>query len=199
MGLWNSIEQLTRLNSWLQIAIIGFGILTGIFGAASYIVNNRKNSLESTKEENFKKNVKQLEERVSDIKSLPFRELTIEQKKYIINNLTGSNKINILFVRNKSKESQQYSLQFEEIFKSLGWKVEHYLPLSSSREILPAVIAVNENNKNLLEFSKLKDTFKRAGLLFKFDEFRGNFNHQIIFDVGVIPANDYQAVLDKID
>lgn len=199
MGFWNSIEQLVKLNNWLQIALVFFGILTGFFGAASFIVSNKKNSLESIKELNFKEKVGDIDERTSDIKSLQNRYLTETQAELIKNALNNTQKIKILAVRNNSKESQQYSKQIEDILKSAGWEIEHFLPVTNLREVSSPVIALNENIKKLKEFDLLKNALKNAGLPFKFDEFNMDNKYHIILDVGIIPANEYQTLIDKIN
>ena len=53
MEFWNSAEILGKINTYLQIFLVGFGIATGLVGAASFFVGHRKTSLDALHEERF--------------------------------------------------------------------------------------------------------------------------------------------------
>ncbi|GAJ01584.1 unnamed protein product, partial [marine sediment metagenome] len=173
---------------------------TGLVGATSFIVGYRKSHLESIKENLNQQRVTNIDERTSELKFLPNRTLTDEQIQIIRNALSNTNKVSVLAIRSNSKESQQYSRQFEDLFSEVGWEVEHFLPMSSIREVSNPKMGLNSKIENLEEFDKLKQALEDAELPFQFDQFESDtIKQQIIFDVGIIPANDYQTILDKIN
>lgn len=224
MEIWNSIEQLTKINNLLQIGLVIFGILAGMIGAASFIVANRKEHLQKVEESNFQKKVSVIDKRTNAINDLLNRSLTEKQKaingdgrtiekndlqnrrltekqKAILKKaLQNTSAVNVLAIRGNSKESQQYSKQIEDILIEAGWNVKHFLPLGSLREISSPTIAINVNKKGLKEFETLKKTITEASLQFHFDEFESeNIEQEIILDVGIIPLNEYQTLIDKIN
>ena len=200
METWNSIEQLTKINNLLQIGLVIFGILAGVVGAASFIISNRKGNLEKVEERKFQQKVSNIDERTMEMSNLQFRNLTENQKTILRKALQNTNATSVLAIRGNSKESQQYSKQIEDILIEAGWNVEHFLSTSSFREISNSTIGINSNSVGLNEFEILKKAIEEANLKFRFDEFESNnIKHEIILDVGIIPANEYQAIIDKIN
>jgi ABC-type metal ion transport system substrate-binding protein len=200
METWNSIGQLTKINNLLQIGLVIFGILVGVIGAASFIVVNRKGDLEKIEEKKFEQKVSNIDERTIEMSELADRNLTENQRAVFRKALQNTKAINVLAVRGNSKESQQYSKQIEDLLIEAGWSVEQFLPMNTFREISSSTIGINTNAIGLNEFEILKKTIEATGLKFRFDEFESkNIKQEIILDVGIIPANEYQTLLDKIN
>jgi hypothetical protein len=200
METWNSIEQLTKANNLLQIGLVIFGILTGIAGAASFVVTNRKEHLQKIEERNFQKKVSDIDERTIEMSDLQNRSLTENQKAIIKKALQDTKSISILAILGNSKESQQYSKQIENLLIEAGWNVKHFISTNSLREVSSPTIAINVSAKGLREFEILKTVMTNAGLSFRFDEFESdNIKQEIIIDAGIIPANEYQTIIDKIN
>jgi len=199
MEFWNSADQLGKINAYLQMALVAFGIATGLIGAASFIASYRKDSLLASEEAKFKEQVGSIDKRTSDIKSLTTRHLSKEQAEALRTALIGSKKMKVLAIRHNSKESQQFASEIEAVLKSVGWEVEHFIPFTRSRDVSSPAIGLNQNIPVLTEFESLKQGLEKAGLPFKAGTFVGDTKYQISVDAGIIPANDYQSLIDKIN
>ncbi len=199
MEFWNSIDQLSKLNNYLQVALVSFGILTGIIGATSFALSHRKTILEAKANSQFKKKVETIDERTDDVRQLKKRNLSEEQIEFLKNRLQGTGKIKVLAIRHISKESQGYSIQIEKVFESVGWTFEQLLPTSDLRKVSPPRIGRNSKIPNSNAFDALKKALKELGLPFLAGEFEYNVEFEISLDAGVIPANEFQAIIDKIN
>jgi hypothetical protein len=200
MEFWHSPDLLSKMNTYLQVALVFFGVATVLIGAASFIVSHRKASLEGTQGIVFKKQVESIDGRTSGVKVLVWREFTKEQSDTFVAALKNSNMIEVLAVRNNSKESQHYSAQIEKAFETVGWRIERFLPPTDLRKVISPTIGINDSVGELPEFNALKQAIESAGLPFTFDEFKNaNLRQPIILDVGIIPANEYQSLIDKIN
>lgn len=199
MDFWNSPEQLGKINQSLQFALVVFGVITGLIGAASFVVGHRKDSLLSAREIHFKQQVKEIEKRTSDVRPLQGRRLTKEQKGVLSTALSNMGPVQVLAIRHNSKESQQYSSEIEAALKEAGWTVEHFLPMTRNRDACGACIGLNENINSLPAFDALKETLAVLGLEFEVGVFQGKSKYQISLDAGIVRANDYQSLIDRIN
>ncbi|CUA97770.1 hypothetical protein [Comamonas thiooxydans] len=198
MEFWNSAEQLGKINQHLQLALVVFGIITGLVGAASFVVSQRKDAVAAAQESKFKGEVKDLKQRTTDIQPLHQRHLTKEQREQLAKSLTGARPMNVIAFRHNSKESQQLSSEIESVLKSVGWTVHHFCPSTSARDVCAPHIGIHENLADNQEFNMLSKALTEIGFEFKTSRFSFNPKYQIGLDAGVIAANDYQALMDKI-
>ena len=127
MELWNSIEQLARLNNYLQVSYVIVGILAALLVASSFVVGHRKDSLEGLQRKSQKEVLKNIDVRTKDVKPLVQRRLPEKHKRRILDKISTIKNTKILIITNNSKESMIYSRQFEGIFLKAGWNVEHFL------------------------------------------------------------------------
>ncbi len=199
MEFWNSAEQLGKINQQLQFALVLFGIITGLIGAASFVVSHRKETLEAAQDATFKGEVKKLEQRTASIRPLPQRHLTNGQREHLAKSLGGAGPINVIAFRHNSKESQQLSSEIESVLKSVGWTVHHFCPATSARDVHTPHLGVHDDIAALPEFDMLFRGLTEIGFDFKVSPFSFDSNYQIGLDVGVLAANDYQAIVDKIN
>lgn len=206
MFFWNSIEKLDTLNTITQGFAVVLGIIAGILGLISFIFSVRKSSLEKKAEVIREQRINAIDttttdikERTAQIKELEFRRLTKEQIEQISIEIKKMPKHSILFCRNNSKESQSLTMIFESIFKKAEWKIDMFFPATSLREVSGFRIGYNDDS--------IKEDVENIGKIIKsktgFDVYVGGITgelggYQIMFDVGIIPANEYQSIMDKV-
>jgi len=102
-----------------------------------------------------------------------------------------------MIVRNNSAESQTFSQQLERALSAAGWKLQHALP-GNLRKPVPFRVGRNEKLKESKGYDALVQALGAIGVTFKATEFGGNFDEELLIDVGVVEATPYQAALDKI-
>lgn len=163
----------------------------------SYLDTSTKELHDKTK--NLDTITKDLSKRTTDIRELEQRRLSAFQIEELTKIITKITPVPILFVRNNSNESQGYSIQFENIFKKNNWIMDNYLPATNLRQVSPFTIGYTSDElKNDVEkiariIQKTTQIEVRTGGV------EGNLGKfKIVFDVGVIPANEYQTIIDKM-
>lgn len=220
LQFWYSIEKIDSLNNWVQGIAVVLGILAACLGLVSFIFSTRKGMLEKSQQILKEKKIASLDIKTKEIhdKTVKIEEKTteIDRRTEKLNKLEGrvlsKNQINalkeeikkfpknnILFYRSNSRESQSLSIQFEEIFKEAGWPLDQFLPITNERKVEEFRIGYNkpELKKDLIEIARLIE--KITHLKVKVSEIDGDLGkYNIIFEVGIIPANEYQSVVDKI-
>lgn len=106
--------------------------------------------------------------------------------------------VKVMVIRNNSKESLRYSKEFEKPLKSAGWTI---MGFSGSEALVrtPHKMKVAKNSKYVESraFAALVDALVMCGLEFETATFEGDLTFEILFDPGVIEANEYQGALDK--
>jgi hypothetical protein len=197
MALWNSAEELGKFNSYLQMGLVIFGILTGLIGASSFIVSQRKDLLTGQEEASLKAKVADISSRTTNINDLPQRHLTVQQQDIIFKASKEFPGTKLLSIRLNSKESQQYAYEIEAVLKRAKWNVDQLLT-SSGRNVAEPTIGLREDINSSPAFEALKKSFEEAGLPFKAGTFTGG-NAETSLDVGIVPANAYQSLIDKIN
>jgi outer membrane usher protein FimD/PapC len=195
--IWTSSEQLAGINRIVQFAMVVLGISTAALGAASFVLTQRKASLDDQNRRDAEARMKQVESRAAEIQPLKYRKLSEEQLATIRDGLAGTAGTTAMIVRNNSAESQTFSQQLERILSAAGWKLQQALP-GNLRKPVSFRVGRNENLKESKGYDALVQALGAIGVTFKATEFGGNFDEELLIDVGVVEATPYQAALDKI-
>ncbi len=154
--------------------------------------------MERRQEEEFKRKVTLIDERTVKVNELKRRIINDSYRKQILDCICPYQNTKILVIANNSKESQEFSRQFEGIFKAAGWKVDHLL-IGGLRRVHKMRVLKNSMYQESKSFEALSRAFRKCNLDFEHGETEGDSDDEIIFDAGVLEANDYQVAIDKID
>ncbi|MEY2495574.1 MAG: hypothetical protein QOJ45_2066 [Verrucomicrobiota bacterium] len=194
---YNSPDQLAAINRVVQFTMVVLGISTAALGAASFVLTQRKASLDDRNRHEAEARMKEVESRAAEIKPLLHRKLSDEQIAMIRDGLAGTAGTTAMIVRNNSAESQTFSQELERALSQAGWKLQHFLP-GNLRKPSPFSVARNEKVKESRAYDAFVHALRVTGLSFDETEFRGNFDEELLIDVGVLEATPYQAALDKV-
>jgi hypothetical protein len=128
--LWNSLESLGRLNSYLQLAVAVTGVLTAILGGLIWIASERLAVLEDTQKRELQNRVQTAESDAAEArreaqavaaKQRP-RALTQDQQSTLLGLLGQQPKGDVLITAVMSDpEAERFALQLYELFKKAGW------------------------------------------------------------------------------
>ena len=111
--------------------------------------------------------------------------------------LAGTAGTTAMIVRNNSAESQKFSQELERALSQAGWTLQHFLP-GNLRKPGPFRVGRNEKVKESKAYDAFVQALRVTGLNFEATEFGGNFDEELLIDVGVLDATAYQAALDKV-
>lgn len=198
MEFWNSIETLSRITKYLQILTIIVVSFNAIITIPYIIFSVRKTSLEKKQLEKYKEKVSFLEEKTKDITGLEQRTLDEHSRNIILREITNNKGTKVLLIVCNSKESQNYMRQFGNLFKAVNWDVKHFIS-PGPREVHKMRVGKSSKYKNSASYGGLIKSLKESSIEFESGEFDAIDDYEISFDAGVIEANPYQEVLDKID
>ena len=194
MEFWSSIEQLSKISTYLQAVIVVLGIIIGLHGAnrkstlevvlgiiigllgtSGLVVAYKKSGLETAQREAYKDLIEEVDERTGQVRELDQRRLSEKSKRLIVERIKGTKETKIVMIMNNSKESQRYADQFEELFKEAGWDVKHLLPSLFNREDAHEMaIGRNKQYETSESFSVLIEALSACNLEFVSGEFEGN-------------------------
>jgi hypothetical protein len=128
--LWNSVDSLGRLNSYLQLAVAVTGVLTAVLGAFIWVASERLATLEDGRKVELQKRVHAAESDAAEArkeaqavasKQKP-RALTQAQQEAMLNLLATATKGSLTITAVMSDpEAERFALQLYEAFKKAGW------------------------------------------------------------------------------
>ena len=118
-SFWDSPESVSKFYSYVQIAIIGFGLLTVLATILGYVTSQRINYFQATEKQAMKNKLDETEAKLSP------RHLSEQQKEIIEQNLNKfrGTKINIIIFLGEA-DTFDYSQDFIYSLKNAGWDVQ---------------------------------------------------------------------------
>ncbi|CAI8773694.1 hypothetical protein EMIT0P43_170098 [Pseudomonas jessenii] len=131
-----------------------------------------------------------------DLRELHQRTLNDVQKKTLTTLAKNHPNIKLMTVRQKSKESQNFSSSIENTLSSNGWQIEQFITVAPWKEQQPT-ISLHIKHKNLEAFDELAQLMQNIDPQIKVG-IHNTTNFDIVLDVGIIACSPSQKIKDDI-
>lgn len=178
-SFFNSINNLTKLSNWLQVAVVIFGLLTASAIAFNIYVSNRISKL---KDAGMQKISNRLE--IAENKAKP-RSFSKEQAEtilaYLSNNVNGE--VDLIYVSGDS-ETLLFALEIEKLLINAGWKIKQKVGSAFSKNPFHISLRVHSFNTAPQFTDILQKAFKLANIQLPIFEFNNYPTNSLTFIVG---------------
>lgn len=127
----------------------------------------------------------------------PYQRLLSDTHKQLLSTLTSKYpSIKLTTIRQKSKESQQFSSLIEESLSSNGWEIEQFITFAPWEEQLPTISRhINYTNSEMFdELSQLMQSIEpqiKIGI-------HETTDYDIVLDLGIISCSPSQQIKDDL-
>ncbi|OAE16615.1 hypothetical protein A2T76_10655 [Pseudomonas brenneri] len=131
-----------------------------------------------------------------DLQELHQRMLNDSHKKMLATLATNHPNIQLMTIRQKSKESQNFSSAIEKILSTSGWKIEQLITFAPWEEQRPT-LSVHIKHTNLEVFDEFSQLIQSIVPQIKIGT-HDTEKFDIVLDVGIIACSPSQKIKDEI-
>lgn len=130
---WNSVETVSRINTWMQVFIVVFGILTAAATAFKIIASNRISALQSVEAAALRQRLEITEKNANAAhQHLIQRSLSEAQEQDLIQILRAIEvKARIPVICSETRETMVFGSQIMRILQEAGWDTNPSLGTAS--------------------------------------------------------------------